>query len=346
MSSATAARPSLDKIINDINKKLGPGTVVKASNASAPVPRIPSGSVFVDYVLGGGWPANQWVELIGEASSGKTMLALHTIAANQRRDPDFTTVWVAAEKWVSQYAEMCGVDTERMYVVESNVMEDALDAAIKFAESRAVDLIVIDSLPALVPSAEDEKIMEEMTVGRHAILINKFFRKVGMATKRSLVEDERPVMGLVINQWRMKIDGGKYDNRTTPGGEGKNYSFFVRCEVRRAGWIDVGSGVEARRVGQTVRVRTLKNKTAPAQQVAEFDFYFDNGGSVDKGGIDFAKEMVTLGVITKVIERRAAWMYYKDRKWQGSEAMLESLREEPDLADDLSAEIMALVNRR
>lgn len=343
--STAAVRPSLDSIIASINKKLGPGTVVKASDASAPVPRIPSGSVTLDYILGGGWPANQWTELIGEASAGKSMLALKSIAANQERDPDFTTVWVAAEKWVSQYAEMCGVDCDRVFVVESNIMEDALDAAIKFADSRQVDMIVIDSLPALVPSTEDEKIMEEMTVGRHALLVNKFFRKVGMATKRSLVESERPVCGIVINQWRAKIDGSKYDNRTTPGGQGKDYSFFVRAEVRRSGWIDVGSGIDTKRIGQTVRIRTLKNKTAPAQQVCEFDFYFDEGGEIPAGEIDTAKELITLGVVTKVIERKGAWLYYKDQKWQGSESMLAALREEIDLADDLRSEIMALVSR-
>lgn len=342
MTSTT--RPSLDKIVADLNKKLGPGTVVKASQADAPVPRIPTGSVTLDYIVGGGWPANQWVELIGEASAGKTMLALQTIAVNQKRDPDFTTVWIAAEKWVSQYAEMCGVDTDRVFVVETNVMEDALDAAIKFADARAVDLIVIDSLPALVPSSEDEKMMEEMTVGRGALLINKFFRKAGKSFKRSLIEEDRPVCGLMLNQWRMKIDGGKYDNRTTPGGLGKDYSYFVRAEIRRAGWIDEGTGVEQRRVGQTVRVRTIKNKTHPAQQVCEFDFYFDDG-ELSKGSIDVSREMVQLGVITKVIERKAAWLHYKGRKWQGAEAMLASLREEVDLADDLQTEIMALVSR-
>jgi recombination protein RecA len=346
MTAVPATRPSLDKIVADLNKKLGANTVVLASKAAAPVPRIPSGSLTLDYILGGGWPANQWVELIGEASSGKTALALHTIAANQKADPEFTAVWIAAEKWVSQYAEMCGVDCDRVYVVENNIMEDALDAVLKFAESRQVDLIVIDSLPALVPTAEDDKAMEEMTVGRHALLINRFFRKVGKATKRSLVDEDRPVMGLVINQWRMKIDGNsKYDNRTTPGGEGKNYSFFIRVELRRSGWIDVGSGVDQRRVGQTVRARTLKNKTAPAQQTADWDFYFDEGGECAKGDIDFAKELIALGVATGVIERKAAWLFYMDRKWQGGDQMLASLREEIDLAESLTKEVMATLER-
>lgn len=338
-------RQSLDRIVADLNKKLGPGTVVKASEAASPVPRIPSGSVTLDYILGGGWPANQWSELIGDASSGKTALALHTIAANQKADPDFTVVWIAAEKWVSQYAEMCGVDTDRVFVVESNVMEDALDAAIRFAESREVDLIVVDSLPALVPMAEDDKVMEEMTVGRHAILINKFFRKVGKATKRSLVEDERPIAGIIINQWRMKIDGSKYDNRTTPGGEGKNYSFFCRVELRRTSWIDSGHGVDMKRIGQTVRSRTLKNKTHPAQQVAEFDFYFSEGGPLLPGDIDHAKEQVSLGVALGVIERRGAWLYFQERKWQGAEAMLSSLREEIELAGTLNKELMSTLDR-
>ena len=146
----------------------------------------------IDVALGGGWPTNQWHELIGEASNGKTALALKTIAANQKKDPDFTTVWVAAEQWVPGYATICGVDTSRVFVISSNIMEEAYEAVIKITESKQVDCIVIDSLPALVPTTEDEKEMEESTVGRAALLTNKFFRKVGKASKRSLVSDERP----------------------------------------------------------------------------------------------------------------------------------------------------------
>ena len=219
------------KIVAQLNKKFGNNVVVIASDIRSDlVPRITSGSTTLDYVLGGGFPGNQWNELIGEPSHGKTAVALKTIAANQKLNPEHTTVWVAAEQWVPDYAEMCGVDTSRVIVIETNIMEEAYQAVIEFAESKSVDAIVIDSLPALSPAPEMEKDMNEMTVGRGALLTNKFFRVVGSAIKRSLVEDERPVLGLIINQYRMKIGVMHGDPRTTPGGEGKNYAFFTRCD--------------------------------------------------------------------------------------------------------------------
>lgn len=204
------------KIAAGINKKLGANTVVLAGDAQISK-RITSGSLTLDVVLGGGWPMNRWVELVGEASHGKTAIALRTIAANQKLNPDFTAVWIAAEDFDSKYAELCGVDNSRVLLVETNSMEDAFDAVIQFMESKAVDMVVVDSLPALVPSAEDEKHMEEFTVGRGALITNKFFRKVASATKRDLIESERPVLGIMINQYRMKIGVMHGDPRTTPG---------------------------------------------------------------------------------------------------------------------------------
>jgi recombination protein RecA len=244
------------KVAAQLNKRFGENVVVVGSDIRADlIPRITSGSTTLDYVLGGGFPGNQWNELIGESSHGKTAVALKTIAANQKINPDHTTVWVAAEQWVPEYAEMCGVDTSRVIVIETNIMEEAYDAVIAFAESKAVDAIVIDSLPALSPAPEMEKNMDEMTVGRGALLTNKFFRVVGAAIKRSLVEDERAVLGIVINQYRMKIGVMHGDPRTTPGGEGKNYAFFTRCEVRRDEWIEVGPSGNKTRIGQVIKVR-------------------------------------------------------------------------------------------
>jgi recombination protein RecA len=289
----------------------------------------------LDYVLGGGFPGNQWNELIGEPSHGKTALALKTIAANQQVNPEHTTVWVAAEQWVPEYAEMCGVDTSRIIVIETSIMEEAYQAVIQFAESKSVDAIVIDSLPALSPAPEMEKDMSEATVGRGALLTNKFFRVVGTAMKRSLVEDERPVLGLIINQYRMKIGVMHGDPRTTPGGEGKNYAFFTRCEVKRDEWIEIGSGNNKVRVGQRIKVRTLKNKTAPPQRVAYFDFYFAEGGDCSPGEFDFAKEVASLAVVKGVIDRKGGWYYYGERKWQGIEPVIASIREELELKEEL-----------
>jgi len=327
------------KIVAQLNKKLGHNTVVAASEVVL-TKRITTGSLTLDVVLGGGWPMNRWVELVGEASHGKTALALRTIAANQKANPDFTAVWIAAEDFDSKYAELCGVITERVILVETNSMEDAYEAVIKFMESKAVDMVVIDSLPALVPGAEDEKEMDEFTVGRGALITNKFFRKVASATKRDLIDSERPVLGMMINQYRMKIGVMHGDPRTTPGGLGKDYAYSVRCEVKRDDWLEVGTGQEKRRVGQTIRVRTIKNKTYPPQQTAYLDFYFADGGPVNAGGYDSGKEIVALSILNGIVDRRGGWMYYNERKWQGAQALIDSLREEIDLREELTAAVM------
>lgn len=324
------------KVMALLNKKFGNNVVVFADAIRSDlIPRITSGSTTLDYVLGGGFPGNQWNELIGEPSHGKTAVALKTIAANQALNPNHMTVWVAAEQWVPEYAAMCGIDPTRVIVIETTIMEEAYQAVIDFAESKSVDAIVIDSLPALSPAPEMEKDMSEMTVGRGALLTNKFFRVVGSAMKRSLVEDERPILGLIINQYRMKIGVMKGDPRTTPGGEGKNYAFFTRCEIRRDEWIEIGPSGNKTRIGQRVKVRTLKNKTAPPQRVAYFDFYFAEGGNCAPGEYDFAKEIASLAVIKGVINRRGGWFYFGDRKWQGIESVIESLRGEIDLKEEV-----------
>lgn len=326
--------PEVLRVIAQLNKKLGDGTVVLASTAKTP-DRITTGSLTLDVVLGGGWPVNQWTEIIGEASHGKTAIALKTIAANQEKNPDFVTVWIAAEPFDAGYATLCGVDTERVLLVETNIMEEAYEAAIQFCESKGVDLLVIDSLPALVPSTEDEKTMDESTVGRGALLTNKFFRKVGKATKRMLDGSERGITCLIINQFRMKIGVMHGDPRTTPGGLGKDYAIAIRCEVKRDEWLEVGTGDSKRRVGQTIRVRTIKNKTYPPQQTAYLDFYFADGGALSPGTYDTGKEIVSLSILHGIVERKGGWFYYGDRKWQGANSLVESIREEADLQDEL-----------
>jgi recombination protein RecA len=335
----------LAKVFSAINKKMGADTIVLGSDIRGDLlDRLTTGSLAVDVALGGGWPVNQWHELIGEASNGKTALALKTVAANQKKDPEFTTVWVAAEQWVPSYAEMCGVDTSRVYVISTNIMEEAYEAVIRITESKAVDCVVIDSLPALVPTSENDKEMEESTVGRSALLTNKFFRKVGMASKRSLIEHERPFIGIMINQWRSKIGVMYGDPRTTPGGLGKDYAFFTRLEVRRDDWLEEGTGQEKRRIGQSIKVRVLKNKSAPPSQVAIVDFYFSDGGSVAAGEFDFAKEILAIGILNKVITRAGAYYRYEfngeQRQWQGSDAMLSSIREEIDLKETLERDVL------
>lgn len=334
---------TLLKTVKDLNKAYGEGTVVVGSDISQNViPRITSGSLGLDAILGGGWPCNQAVEIVGAPSNGKTAVALKTIAANQDKDPNFTSVWVAAEEWVPSYAEMCGVDVSRVLVVETNIMEHAFQSVIAFAETKEVDCIVIDSLPALVPSAEDERDMEQMTIGRGALMVNKFFRKIGKSLKRSLVEEERPVLLLVINQWRQLIGVTYGPDKTTPGGQGKDYAYFVRVEVKRDSWIESGKGNAKKKVGQGIRLQTLKNKTARPQQKAFLDFYFADGGDVYRGDYDFAKELVSLSVISGVVEQRGGWFYFADRKWQGAPALLDEIRQDVDLKELIESEVRSM----
>ena len=334
--------PEARKIMAAINKRFGDNVVVVGKDIRDDlIPRVTTGSTTFDYILGGGLPANQWNELVGEPSHGKTAIALKTIAANQALDPEYTTVWVAAEQWVPEYAEMCGIDSSRVIVIETNIMEEAYDAVIAFAESKSVDAIVIDSLPALVPSAEDDKTMDEFTVGRGALLTNKFFRKAGAAMKRSLTEAERPILGIVINQYRMKIGVMHGDPRTTPGGQGKDYAYFTRSEIRRKEYIETGPAGNKTRVGQTIAIRNLKNKTAPPSQVAFVDFYFMDHSTYEAGDFDNAKEVAAMAIVKDIVDRRGGWIYYGERKWQGQEALVNSLREEVGFFEELRAKVLS-----
>jgi recombination protein RecA len=332
--------PELKKIIDAHNKK-HPGSIVLAKDIIAPPPRFTTGSVSLDVILGGGWPPNQWHELIGEPSHGKTAIALKTLAACQAKDPEFQAVWIAAESWVPDYAEMCGVDPERVLVVQSNIMEEAYGMTEDFAKSKQIDCVIIDSLPALVPSAEDAKDMGESTVGRGALLTNQFFRKIGPATKRSLVSEERPFLGIVINQWRMKIGVMYGDPRTTPGGVGKDFAYFTRVEVRRDEWIEENK----EKVGQTIKARTIKNKSFPPYQTAYMDFYFADGQFCPKGSFDYAKELVALGSLNGLITRGGSWYTYGDIRVQGLDAMLQAIREEPSARDQLEKEVLQVTTK-
>ena len=231
--------------------------------------------------------------------------------------------------------------------VETNIMEDAYDAAIQFAGSQGVDLVVIDSLPALVPMQEDEKSMDEVTVGRAALVTGRFFRKVGKAMKRSMTEETRPVTGLIINQWRSKIGVMYGDPRTTPGGQAKDYAVFVRVEVKRDGWLErkVEGISEKQKIGQSIKVVSLKNKTYPPRQTAFFDMYFAEGGVVDPGQVDAAKEIVALGILSGVIDRKGAWYHYGGQKWNGADAALAGIREDLDLSESLSKEVLDVITK-
>ena len=331
---------TIEEIVSSVNKKFGEDVMVKGSRISEKLPRITTGVLAFDMMLGGGWPVNQWSEIVGDESSGKTAIAYKTIAANQALDPKWTALWVAAEEYVPEYAEAIGVDLDRLWVVETNMMEHAYDLIIKTIDNRAVDCVVLDSLPALIPNNEWDKDMQEFSVGLGARLTGKFFRKSAKAQRRSLILEERGCTGLIVNQWRQKIGVMWGDPRTTPGGLAKNFSYFTRVEVKKDEWLKEGKQA----VGQTIKGRTIKNKTYKPQQQAVVDFYFADSGGFHIGDFDTVKDVVNIAIACEVITRAGAFYSYKDDKWQGKEKVLEALRADLSLQDELRDELMGTLS--
>jgi recombination protein RecA len=337
---------TLDELKARLNKHLGPHTLVTASEMVVP-PKFTTGSLSLDVILGGGWPGNQWSEIIGNESAGKTAILLKTIAANQRLDPSFTTLWVAGEHFDSDQARALGVDNDRVELVRTQKMELALELVIQSAESRAFDCIALDSYPALLPDEEAEKAMDEFSVALGAKLFNKFWRKAGAASQRASDGTERPFIGLIINQFRDKIGGWSPAGtpQTSPGGHGKDFAYFVRLRLARDEWLTekwpsiTGGPVK---VGQSIKMTTLKNKAAPPQQVAAVDFYFRDAPvrGFRRGDYDLGKEYVRLGIEFGVI-RGTGWYTFDGRKWQGKAAMQADVLAEMELRTDLRAQILA-----
>ena len=330
--------PRLATIVAKVNKKYGEGTVLKGEDLKDQViPRLSSGSLSLDVALGGGWAANQWNEIIGDESHGKTAVALRTIAANQARDPEWTCVWFAAEEFVPQYAEMIGVDLDRLVVVEDNTMEVVFQMIIDVLEERAADCVVIDSLPALVSIREEDGTMEDLQPGQAAFLTGKFFRKASPVIKRSLLTDERPCTGIVINQWREKIGVMHGDPRTTPGGKAKNFYYFIRAECRRDEWI---TNTKKKRIGQVIKIRNIKNKTAPPGEVGLVDFYFAKGNGMEAGQFDTLKETMNVGIAFDVITRAGAFYRFDGEQWQGREGLLDAMRDNDELRLAITEQVM------
>lgn len=337
--------PKLSAIVKKINDKHGDGTVVLGSEISWDLPRCSTGSVSLDMALGGGWPMNQWSEIVGDESSGKTLIAMKTVAANQAQDGQWMTVWFDAEHTYDPvWAARLGVDSERVLVIPEQGMERVYQMAIDFLASREVDCVVIDSLPALVPEREDDASMEDFQVGLGAFLTGKFFRKQGSATKRSLADKERPVLGLMINQYREKIGVMYGDPRTTPGGKGKNFFYVTRVEVRRDEWIEEKVSGETKRFGQTIKARVMKNKTAVPHKVAMMDFYFDDLPPFKAGEFDSGKEVVNIAILRSIITRgktgTSSFYRYGEQGWRGREALYKALRDDSKLMEALRAEVM------
>lgn len=333
---------TIEELAIDINKKLGEDLLIVGSKARLDIPRITTGILGYDLATGGGWASNQWNEIVGDESSGKTAIAYLAIAANQAADPEFTALWVAAEEYVPSYASNLGVDLDRLWVVETNEMETALETVLKAVENRLVDMVVIDSIPALVTITEVEKKMDEASVATGAQVLSRFFKKSAKAQRRSLTEEDRSCTMLAINQWRDKIGVMYGDPRTTPGGKAKNYYFFVRMELRRDDWLSTGSKIEDR-CGQVIKCRTIKNKTYRPQQVAVVDFYFADGNGFHAGEFDSVKDITSVCLALDIIERKGAWYHYDGQKWNGKDSVIAAVREDLTMQASLKKAAMDAV---
>jgi recombination protein RecA len=329
-----------EALIASINKKWGDGTIIRGTALKdVVVTYLTTGSLVFDVMLGGGWVRNQWNEVIGEESSGKTSAVLKAVAKNQLLDPHFEVLWIAAEDLDADWVQQLGCDLDRMYIVATNVMEEAYQIVIDFIEKQAVDMVVIDSLPALVPSDEDEKEVEEFTVALGAKLTNKFFRKVTSAGKRAITNDERPCTGVLVNQYRLKIGVMRGDPRTTPGGMGKNYAYWTRTELARSEWIEH----EKEKVGIRIKGRTIKNKSAPTNRDGLVDFYFTAAKGFAAGDYDVARDVANIAIAYNVVERHGSSYEYQDRKWRGRDPLFEDIVEDEKLRKMIERDVMAAI---
>lgn len=331
---------ALDELIAKTNKKAGGTLIVRGSDLrDTTIPRITTGSLAFDLMLGGGWPLNCWNEVIGNESNGKTVMVLKTIAACQAQNPDHETLWIASEDFVPDWAETLGVNLDRVAVASTKVMEEAYQLVIDAIDGRAVDAVVIDSYPALIPTVEDEKTMHEMSVGLGARLTGQFMRKSNKAQRRSLDEEDRPCLGIIINQWREKIGVMYGDPRTTPGGKAKNFSYFTRVEVTRDDWVERGTS----KVGISIKAKTIKNKTAPPQRTGLVDFYFQDSSPFHQGDYDTVKEVSSIAISLEVVSRRGAMYHFGEQKWRGKEEFLDALRQDLDLQRDIVEQVKRMV---
>jgi recombination protein RecA len=327
------------------NKLLKEEVLVSADQLVVPR-RFTTGSISADVILGGGLPGNQWTEILGNPSAGKTFFAYKTVAGNQQADPRFSTLWVCSEHYNTEWAEALGVDNSRVVAVPTQKMETALQVILEGLDSQEFDCLVLDSFPALVVSEEAEKAMDEFTTAAGARTLGKWVRKSGDASRRPYDGSGRPFVGLFVNQWRDKIGGfARFGTpQTSPGGNGKDYFFYARIDIKRKEFItEKRPGIkEPVAVGQVNIFKTLKNKSAAPQQKVEVPLYFRRAPvhGFDRGDYDLAQEYFTMGTLLHIIGRSGAWYTFGGQQWQGEEKTLLAIREDKDLQADLRAEVL------
>ncbi len=311
---------ALDSALSQIERQFGKGAIMKlGSQPIVDVPVIPSGSIALDCALGvGGLPRGRVIEIFGPESSGKTTLALHAVANAQRQGG--IAAFIDAEHALDvNYAKKLGVDTDELLVSQPDTGEQALEIADMLLRSGAIDIMVIDSVAALVPRAEIEGEMGDAHMGLQARLMSQALRKLTGTIGKTMT------CIIFINQIRMKI-GVMFGNpETTTGGNALKFYSSVRLDIRRIGAIKSGQEV----VGNRTRVKVVKNKMAPPFKEAEFDITYGEG-------ISRTGDLLDMGVETGIIDKSGSWYSYNgERIGQGRENVKKFLAENQDMFDEI-----------
>ncbi|NBW95567.1 MAG: recombinase RecA [Planctomycetia bacterium] len=317
---------ALRNTLAQIEKEFGEGSIMPlGSNAQAPIEGISSGSLSVDLALGGkGFPRGRIVEIFGPESSGKTTLALHAVATAQKAGG--IAAFIDAEHALDpSWAKKLGISLESLLVSQPTSGEEALQICELLVKSNSVDIIVVDSVAALVPQKELEGEIGDSVVGLQARLMSQAMRKLtGCIAKAKTTV-------IFINQLREKIGVMFGSPETTPGGKALKFYASCRVDVRRIGALKDGEDV----VGQRVRVKIVKNKVAPPFRVAEFDMMHANGISIEG-------DLLDLAVAAKLVDKTGTWLRYGEvHLGQGREKARMFLKENPAVAQELREKILA-----
>ena len=317
---------ALEAAMGQIEKSFGKGSIMKLDGENiTPIPAVSTGALSLDLALGGrGLPRGRIIEVFGPESSGKTTLAL-TVVANAQRTGG-TAAFIDAEHALDpSWAKKLGVNLDEMLVSQPDTGEQALEICEMLVRSNAVDVIVVDSVAALIPRAEIEGEMGDSHVGLQARLMSQALRKLTGAIAKS------ETIVIFINQLREKIGVMFGSPETTTGGRALKFYSSVRVDIRRIGAIKDGE----RNVGNRVRTKIVKNKIAPPFREAEFDIMFDEG-------ISWVGDLLDLAVNANVVEKSGAWFSFKDvRLGQGREASKQFLRENRDLVIEIRKGVLA-----
>lgn len=310
---------NIQNAVEAIEKQFGKGSIMKLGEASKfHVETISTGSLSLDLALGGGVPKGRIIEVYGPESSGKTTLAYHVIAEAQKKGG--IAAFIDAEHALDpDYAKNIGVDIDKLLISQPDTGEQALEIAETLVRSNSIDVLVVDSVAALVPKAEIEGDMGDSHMGLQARLMSQALRKLtGVISKSNTVV-------IFINQIRMKI-GVMFGNpETTSGGQALKFFSSVRMDIRRSEQLKDGDRV----IGNRVKVKVVKNKVAPPFRTAEFDIMYNKG--ISKAG-----EMVDLGVKYNIIGKSGAWYEYNDEKiGQGREVAKQYLENNPKVAVEI-----------